>query len=143
MHNNYGTQQPESGDSEQGSDAADKYSLLPSSSSEEGDHTPRLSLWDLQCMWDIQGGMKLTLNSPTVAGNHCTTSDHNFECINYAVPSHETRDINDDGGVPTLPISSTNAAVTDAGQIDTTYAYPRCSHHHRSQRLKSCKQLGP
>ena len=71
-------------------------------------------------MWAIQGGTKLTLNSPTVAGNHCTTSDHNFERGNYAVPSHETRNINDDGGVPTLPISSTYAAVTDANQMDTT-----------------------
>ena len=44
-------------------------------------------------MWAIQGVMKLTLNSPTVACNHRTTGDHNFEYGNYAVPSHETRDI--------------------------------------------------
>ena len=65
----HGTQRPES---EQGSDAMDKYSLLPSSPSEKGNHTPRLSLWDLRCMRDIQGVMKLQLSSPEVAGNHRT-----------------------------------------------------------------------
>ena len=88
-----------------------KYSLLPNSSSEEGDHTPRLSLWDLRCMRDIQGVTKLPLNSPTVAGNHRINGDHDFEYGNYAVPSHKTRDINDDGGVPMFPISLTNAAA--------------------------------
>ena len=62
----HGTQRPES---ERGSDAMDKYSLLPSSSSDEGNHTPRSSLRDLQYMRTIQGVMKLPLNSPTVAGN--------------------------------------------------------------------------
>ena len=61
------TQRPEP---EQGSDAMEKHSLMPSSSSEEGDHTPRLSLWDLRCMRAIQGIMKLPLNSPAVAGDH-------------------------------------------------------------------------
>ena len=61
----------------------DKYSLLPSSSSEEGDHTPLPSLGDLRYMRTIQGAMELPPNSPIVAGNHRTTGDHNFEYGNY------------------------------------------------------------
>ena len=134
--------------------------LVPSSSREEGDHTPRLSLWDLQCMWAIQGGMKLTLNSPTMEGNHCTSSDHNFEYMygNYAVPSHETRDMNNDGGVPTLLTCLSNAAAdfqqalgnanedrrstVQHGPASPMHnrcrpngyrTYTRCSHYRRSQ----------
>ena len=62
-------------------------------------------------MRTVQGVTKLPLISPTVAGNHRITGDHNFENGNYAVPSHETRDINNDGGVPTLLISLTNAVA--------------------------------
>ena len=104
----HGTQRPES---EQESDAMDEYILLSSSPREEGVYTPRLSLWDLRCMRDIQGVAKLPLNRLTVAGNHRITGDHNFDYGNYAVPSHETRDINDDGVVPILPISFFNAAA--------------------------------
>ena len=118
----HGTQRPES---VQGLDAVDKYSPLPSSSSEESDHTPRLSLWDLRCMRAIQGATKLPLNSPTVAGNYRTTGDHNFEYGNYAVLFHETRDINDDGGDPILPISFINAAADFQQVLDDNE--DRCS----------------
>ena len=73
----------------------------------------------------IQCVTKLPLNSPNVAGNHRPTSENNFEYRNYAVPSHETRDINDDGGVPILPISFTNATVDFKQVLDVNE--DRCS----------------
>jgi len=88
----------------------------------------------------IQGVTKLPLNSPTVAGNHRITVDHNFEYGNYAVLSHETRHTNYDGRVQILSVNSTSAAaafqqalnanedrrytvqprITDADRTDTT-----------------------